>query len=375
MRWALSWPGWSSGPGFAFVEAHGGYSALLHHQRSYLGAWSDWGSHRQAQVAQGSALSGGLALIVPTWIVATSSAMIAPGAAWRVVMESRSIMARAGILLSLGAAGWCLSQVGDLVVVLVLPWLLGLPGRQSTELFGPPRTSTRVVGVWWVSLMVLTPLYHPYARLWLPCHAVQWLLGGWLVGEGLPRIACRFARSPNAVGPPRIRSAWVSTLVLGLVAIVVGLAVMPAPVMRLPGLLDPTDALYQATVQVSAQLPEEVQGLRLLVRPPVTFYLSGRVALFPMAGSAALSEPGDSRVWALVDSAILRSESGWISGGSGRDLLYHFAADWEIVGEFPTWPSLPTLLDIDPGAARAGSTSDRTYPLWLLRPRTAKARR
>ncbi len=36
--------------------------------------------------------------------------------------------------------------------------------------------------------------------------------------------------------------------------------------------------------------------------------------------------------------------------------------------------NLPTLLDLDPDLARSGS-GDRSFPLWLLRPRTSKARR
>src|SRR5262249_29160159 len=38
------------------------------------------------------------------------------------------------------------------------------------------RPAVRVLGSWWLVLSVLTPFYHPYARLWLPMHAVAWLM-------------------------------------------------------------------------------------------------------------------------------------------------------------------------------------------------------
>ena len=49
-------------PWFAFVQSHGGYGALLAHQRGYLGGFASWPGHLAAQLAQSTALSGGAAL-------------------------------------------------------------------------------------------------------------------------------------------------------------------------------------------------------------------------------------------------------------------------------------------------------------------------
>ena len=46
-------------PWFAFVESHGGYAALLAHQRGYLGGFASWPGHLAVQLAQARALSGG----------------------------------------------------------------------------------------------------------------------------------------------------------------------------------------------------------------------------------------------------------------------------------------------------------------------------
>ena len=50
-------------PWFRFVESHGGYAALLAHQRSYLGGLSSWPGHWSLQLAQERFLSGG-----PVWL-------------------------------------------------------------------------------------------------------------------------------------------------------------------------------------------------------------------------------------------------------------------------------------------------------------------
>ncbi len=278
--------------------------------------------------------------------------------------------------MSLGSVDWLLIlRFGSCRGLFVsAPYWLGLV--LAPWLLTRPRPSIRLVGVWWLALSLMTPFYHPYARLWLPCHAINWLLMGWLVANGfaLNQAARPLASIDEAGADGRIGSS--RSLVVGYSASEPSSGSFrpasgtPRPQ---PGLLAPSDSLYRASVHVAALLPDEVKGLRLLVRPPVTYYLAGRVELFPMAGSDTLLNGGDPRVWALVDSAILRSELGSPSGGSGRNLLDRFSKNWEVVEEFPTNPSLPTALDLDPGAARSDS-ADRSSPLWLLRPRPRKTR-
>ena len=48
---------------------------------------------------------------------------------------------------------------------------------------------------------------------------------------------------------------------------------------------------------------------------------------------------------------------------------------WDVVGRFPTTLNLPTLLDLDPGAASGPiEPASVECPLWLLRPRPQGAR-
>jgi dolichyl-phosphate-mannose-protein mannosyltransferase len=357
MAWLVVWP-W-----YAFVEAHGGYPALLRHQQSYLGGFGDWWPNLLIQADQAVVLSGGEQLILPGLLFACASPWIARSPA-RVATMAR-LPSVIWSVIGFGLFFWYLAYTPYWLGLVMTPWLL-------TRL----RISVRMVGIWWLVLSAMTPFYHPYARLWLPYHAANWLLLGCLFAERLPALIAHRSnldRARQCSWRRRLRTlALLGLFALGAVVAVPRLRAGQDP--KLPALLAPSDSLYLATVHVAALLPDEVKGLRLLVRPPVSYYLAARVALYPMASSDSLLQGGDPRAWALIDSAILSSETGGTSGGAGRNLLDRFANHWEVVEEFPTDPNLPTLLDLDPRAARSAPL-DRSYPLWLLRPRTSKAPR
>ena len=73
--------------------------------------------------------------------------------------------------------------------------------------------------------------------------------------------------------------------------------------------------------------------------------------------------PGAREGWALVD-AVQLCQGGDLESASRRLL-----ERWELVGEYPTTLNLPTLLDVDPGAARTGTSALVNAPLLLLRPK------
>jgi dolichyl-phosphate-mannose-protein mannosyltransferase len=351
-------------PWYRFVEAHGGYSALLRHQQSYLGGWRDWWPNLLIQADQAVALSGGDRLILPGLVLVCLTPWIARPPSWVAATMGISSLRRLVLILGFGFGPWILIPAPYWLGLMLAPWLLTRPGP-----------SVRLVGVWWLVLSVMTPLYHPYARLWLPYHAANWLLMGWLVANGF--AMCKAVQLRSTILPSdllRRRLIAIALLLLAVLGAFVRLITAKVPhALAETDLLAPSDSLYLATVDVVRRLPDEVKELRLLVRPPVTFYLAGRVALYPMAGSDQLHKPGLRGSLVLVDSAILRSELGSASGGSGRNLLDRFANNWEIVEEFPTTLSLPTALDLDPGVARRDSL-DRSSPLWLLRSRPRKTR-
>ncbi len=171
VSWLVVWP-W-----FWFVEAHGGYAALLRHQQSYLGSFNSWWPHFQIQTDQAVALSGGAWLILPGLVLAGLTPWIARPLAWVSATLAMSSARRVLIAVGFASLPWALVSAPYWLGLVVSPWLITRP-----------LASIRLVGAWWVVLAVMSPFYHPYARLWLPYHAVNWLLMGWLVADGFAAI-------------------------------------------------------------------------------------------------------------------------------------------------------------------------------------------
>jgi len=344
-------------PWYRFVEGNSGYSALLRHQRNYLGGIRDWWPRFRIQCDQSIALLPGLRVGGFGLILACLAPWIARSPAWDEVSRRlpRSRMVFLAILI--GVSSFALIGAPFWLGLMLAPWVLTLPDP-----------AVRIVGVWWLVLTVLTPFYHPYARLWLPLHAVNWLLLGCLIAR-FPSGVITLIMTVKSSAEERWRG-WIKILSAAAAFSLGGfISVQSMREARpQPDWLGPSDSLRRSTALLGSRIPDEVAGLRLLVRPSVTYYLAGRVPLYPMSGSDQLLRPGDPRLWAVVDAAILRSESGDPSGGSCRELPARFANRWELVEEFPTILALPTLLDIDPRAAR-DPTADRSATLWLLRPR------
>jgi dolichyl-phosphate-mannose-protein mannosyltransferase len=353
VAWLVVWP-W-----YAFVEAHGGYAALLRHQQSYLGGFNAWWPNFLIQADQVVAMTD-----IRTWFVAGFLACltiwIARPPSWILRRFAIPIILPLLALLFIWAPCW--------LGLIMIPWLLAWP-----------RSSVRLVGVSWVVLTLLTPFYHPYARLALPGQATNWLLMGWLVANGFAAI--RLARPE----PGLSREGWTEhrrrlarDLFWIILTACVGFTVLVSTWKRharpQPDLLAPSDSLRQACDQISILLPDEVKSLQILARRPEHYYLLGRKRVFPMDGSDQLRNPGNPGVWTLVDSAILRSEIGRGSEEASRNLLDRLANHWEVVQEIPTTLALPTMLDLDPEAAWS-SSPDRTCRLWLLRPRRPGAPR
>jgi dolichyl-phosphate-mannose-protein mannosyltransferase len=343
-------------PWFAFVESHGGYGGLLKHHQSYMGGIGSWLPQLRLQLEQMAALSGG-----PAWNEAEYlAAVLCCGLVLIPLRKPRS--SRAPVLLAIFAG-----------VVVVLPpvywWLAGGWIVDPRQRRSPGR---RLLAAAWLGLSILTPFYHPYARLWLPLHLLGWIMMASLISEW---FATAQAQSAGPASTPEAglmfgMKTW-NVIACGLMILAIEL--LGPPMVRsptigpgeLPGPLAPSDSLRNAVRKAMADLPDATRGLRLLVRPPVTFYLGGRVPVQVEPDLTRLLGPGNPGLWALVDLAQLRQEG---------DLKHATAAllgRWELVREYSAQLSLPALLDLDPGAAWAGRSDSLYAPLWLLRPRTA----
>ncbi len=335
------------GPWFRFVEGNGGYASLLKHQRGYLDGPSGWPANWLLQLRQL------VALTTTGKAESTLGSFLAVLALCVTAMMARRPFPRPTLTgLGLALAILALSRAST-------TWWLGV--GLGAFLLTDESPSVRLVGVWWAVLTVLTPMYHPYARLWLPLEAAGWLLGGLIVG-----IVFGWSEAWPDRGYFRERRATYIPLGLGIIAAWVVPSLIPPSPRPLHGRVgEPRDSLRAAASRIVASIPPDVRALRLLGRPPLMFYAapllsrrgiaSGRLA----SSDDLLSTDGG---WAIVDAALLRQE------GDPRDRLDRLRRRWDVVAEVPTTLSNATLLDVDPRAA-TGDLSARDEPLYLLRPR------
>ncbi len=250
----------------------------------------------------------------------------------------------------------------------------------------------------WSALALLTPFYHPYARLWLPLHAFEcvFLAGAIGVMHTAIETAAPAGRDTQSPQPVRLHCFWYLNFLTGRwvlppvrlhwfwylnAPISLAFSVhfifsylppksdlpgFPPQNPMLPGVLAPTDPLKTASISIARDLPKNVKTLRVLARPPLTFYL-GQMTGVPMETQAnliGLLRPADTATWALLDTAIIRQD---------EDLaveLKRSSAEWVLVRAIPTPLSLPVLLDIDPSVATSRKPGVQVE-LRLMRPRRA----
>lgn len=202
-------------PWYRFVERTSGYSNLLAHQRGYFKGVAAWPAMWKMQMEQGIALSGGLWGSF-SWVGA------AAGFAWLATAytqngirfwnaESRRTPVRflVGLLIALVAFG----------LLPMLPWWLAV--ACLPVLLVDRRSSVRILGCWWMIMSILTPLYHPYARLWLPLHGVGWLIvAGIVVSAQSQEIVKRtfdFRKHPQRKPFFIVQASFASIAILGFI--------------------------------------------------------------------------------------------------------------------------------------------------------------
>jgi 4-amino-4-deoxy-L-arabinose transferase-like glycosyltransferase len=344
-------------PWFWFVESHGGYAALLAHHRGYVGGLSSWPGHAIVQLEQERALSGGIWWLSVGGFVGAIAMQAALGA---FSVGFRSLPRH--LLVALNLTAVCSFFHGALFGAIL--WMIVLAATRVRAL----TKAACVLVVGWTILVLMTPFYHPYARLLLPLQALAWvLLGGAFtilrqVSEQLRDLA---QRRVWGVPDSLIRFTAACWLVPLMLAALPQREAADVPIWELLG---PTDSLRQACRSVASELPKDLGSLRLYARPPVTFYLSGVAPVAPQPTLDALFAARDTKAWALLDAAMVRQ------GGGLRGHLTGSADRWDLAHEVPSVLNLPTLLDVDPSATRRRAL-DGSAPLLLFRPKRPGAPR
>ena len=242
---AIYWP-W-----FQFVEAHGGYAALLAHQRSYVGGCLVLARSPFSPACTSHGPRGGA-----TWLAAGG---LAAGLGLSVSVAGRDAgfrqIARA-LVRTLGLAAFC--------VLTGLSWFLAFAcvGCLCSRKDSLKDRSVSLVCVAWLTMSALTPIYHPYVRLWLPVEAFGWILFGGLIVE---------IREPN-IKPV----SWVllASLLGAIATISDGWATWQS---RSPGLLAPPTHCGSLRGKLCGSCPAMSLNYEFWPGPRLAFYLARAV--------------------------------------------------------------------------------------------------
>jgi 4-amino-4-deoxy-L-arabinose transferase-like glycosyltransferase len=266
-------------PWYAFVAAHGGYADLIRHHRGYMN--SRWWSNFCLQLGQANALSGGipsgtmsglLGGIAQLWVSGPPRRRLRDYVGTGVFAVFYAFQAYFAWWVGLGWTPWLLAQAN--------------PGL-------------RVVGAWWLVLSLITPFYHPYARLWLPMHAL-----GWLLAAGILSVVA--FQGHGAIRTRRERRALVGIAFACGVTAGIHLALGPNRTFSWKAVLKPAPSLRDVAFQILPQRIPKGSTIRLYARRPLAFYLSiqnaYKIQLEPSHELAWKEQPEGS--WGVIDELM-----------------------------------------------------------------------
>jgi 4-amino-4-deoxy-L-arabinose transferase-like glycosyltransferase len=320
-------------PWYRFVEVQpGGYSGLIEHHRGYLTGTSPsaWAEHWRLQMGQSFALSGELTQGLTWGIIAWPLAWI--GGLWCAIAgensaaRSRRRQMRDRLGLFLGAAVLGIApNAGWWIALAMLPWWLA-----------SRSVSTQLIACGWLVMAILTPMYHPYSRLWLPLQAFGWIALAGLVRSPAERGE---AASPGTSWSDRLRPI---ALALAIVAAVVSDAVIEPRARSLGSPIGPTDGqkiqvgLLAARINTGSPANPNPGRLLLLVRPSTIFYLlpqidRAAVRLSDPASLVLAARKGDDIVfdYRVIDSSGQVPSNFWdlINRGMATRRMQNYILD------------------------------------------------
>lgn len=331
-------------PWFVFVENHGGYARLLAHHRTYLGGWASWWPNFRLQMAQAVALSGGENATVALWIPIWVACLVGLTRSARTPRNVPTLVILA-IVAGLGFLAFYFETAN-------LSWWLAL--AWTPFLLNDERPATRMLGTWWIVMAILTPFYHPYARLWLPILAAGWLLTSGL----LVRLAWSAVSDPGAgilCKVPRSLACAIgfSVGVGGLVTF--GTEMQGRP---FPRLLQPTDGLRRLVDAEFAPSTKSRKSPRVLsfAPPALLFYLEGRAPVQRTTGPMEAIPSPLSGDWGLIDEALIPKKS----------VRQHLRRRLPEDALFPVELPPAYLLDVEPDSA-FGRRPEHPRAIWILK--------
>jgi hypothetical protein len=327
-------------PWFWHVHSAYGYTALLQHHSGYSTGIRQWPQNLVTMLASEQFLNGGRGFVGPL-----------AGLSIGLTFHARSPgLKHVGLLACVSVAGICLGDgVGWILASIVM--LFNLRNGGATNL---------VLLCWLGSLILLTPLYRPYARLMLPLLAAGWVAYGAAIDLLLRRLEGGRAggvREPLGVNEPRLKGVsssrsprdkgWIrfGRTAAGFVC-VAGAGFIYWKHTRANRDWSSNTTLKVACEKLVRSIPEP-DRIASYVRPPALFYLYE----FAGARAAGLRDPSvpDALQRWLVDPAaphwLIVDQSLLPDNASLRDQIEQARDGLHEVARFSYRPSDAVLLD------------------------------
>ncbi len=161
-------------PWLMYVENHGGYRSLLNHHSGYVKPLASWPSNLKMQLVQAWAFDQFIPLKLLLGII-----LLLLVIAFQKQFAVRAKNETQSSPLNL------LPNVAPLLISIILvpnaAWVVSimrLPGLLKSE-----RIGNRLLAVWFAMMSIITPVYHPYARLWLPAQMASFCIAALILAE------------------------------------------------------------------------------------------------------------------------------------------------------------------------------------------------
>ena len=334
-------------PWYQFVQTRvpGGYAALVRHHQGYLSPVSHWPLNALTQWAEAISLSGNMlgvfSWLLGAWPLAWVCKTLAERGMRQTETDPPADSRRALVVLAAGTVA--LGLFPD------MPWWLALVAVPLLTF--KPNPAQRVLGAAVLIFGVLTPFYHPYARLALPFGVLsQVVLAGWLTGLcKQPDFWLTFA---GKVTLPRQIAVLAAVLAVPLfIRPLTGAWPLPAP-----GILAPSDHLRWLALKDEFKPTakgNQTEQIYVYGRPSLLFYLNMR---------------GQTQVTRIADEKQLNAIGPPAAGSAGGRGPYTVIIDGALLGANPVTERVPwslqkpihrtwnkhnwvTLLDLDPRLA------------------------
>lgn len=243
----------------------GGYARLTAHQRLFLE--SDWQTNLWMQVQRQGYLDGRLNDV--SILLAAAGALFVSG---RRGLSVRSIVALGILTVVCWFFGGWVVVLGLAVCGLMLAWNAKQPGAAMAI-------------AWFALFVALTPLYRPYARLFLPLTLIGCLLAG--------NCLARLAASRRATGRSDLEA----------IALVVAAALLFVAIGshgRLADTWRPSRGLAEMAETIASKIPRGSR-VKVIEEPPLAFYLH-RLGFDTLRDVAGIAVPatGSEQVYVVT---------------------------------------------------------------------------